>query len=102
MQKNIYSITITKSGILVYNNTGLLKGLSIEKIPINWEPVEDGNYTLTATGIGVDFSIEIPSIIAVYSSKSIPISPVPELSTILLTSAGLIGVLGLARMKRKE
>jgi len=67
-------------------------------ISIDWTPDKTGNYTVYAWGADINSSTSI----VVFDDDFKPINVTSELTTIVLTSAGLIGVLGLARMKRKE
>ncbi len=70
-----------------------LDGSNPQIIPINWTPSSLGVHVMTASGRGVIVSQTIV--------MSKPIEVTPELSTIVLTSAGLLGLVGIGRMRRR-
>ena len=93
-----YSINITRDSDNsdVWNKTGNLGNASSALIEVHWVPIDNQSYTIFASGYN-----QIGKRIYTQSAVA-PIMPVPELSTGVLLSAGLIGILGLVRLKRKE
>lgn len=72
--------------------------------------LEPGNYSVYANGTHAGSIIwsgpAIVKINATYGEPvclgQSPISPIPELSTVVLMSAGLLGLFGLARVRRRD
>ncbi len=92
---DIYLIVIhNKTNQVVYNQVGRLSGMPKETIQVNWTPKENGTHLVTASGVGITFE----DLIIV--SDSAVISPIPELPTLVLMSAGLLGLFGLVRWRR--
>jgi len=92
-----YNITITRvtGGVVEYNATGILTGGPKQTIKVDWTPQTIGAYILRS-----DAATETETkVVQVINQKVI--SPIPELSTMILVSAGLLGLFGLAR-KRKN
>ena len=90
-----YNITITRvsDGVVEFNTSGTLMGLTKETIKVNWIPKGKVAYILRSEAN----TTADAKIVQVINQKVI--SPVPELSTIVLLSAGLIGLFGLARRR---
>ena len=90
-----YKITITRvaDGVVEFNTSGTLMGLTKETIKVNWIPKGKAAYILRSEAN----TTADAKIVQVINQKVI--SPVPELSTIVLLSAGLIGLFGLARRR---
>ncbi len=87
-----YNISITApNGTRVYYDNGTLKGTYLEIIPINWTPSSIGNHTIEAWGRGMIDSTPV------YLYDSEVVSPVPELGTIVLVVAGMLGLIGMRR-----
>lgn len=61
---------------------------------VHWTPTDQNDYTIYATGASASGNRRI--------SAEALINPVPEISTIVLTSAGILGLIGLTRMRRKD
>jgi parallel beta-helix repeat protein len=90
-----YNITITApNGTGVYCDSGNLTGANPEIIPINWTPGSTGNHKIEAWGRGMIDSTPL------YVYDSAVVSPIPELSTMILTGIGMLGLVFLARRKR--
>ncbi|CAG1004971.1 hypothetical protein METP2_03608 [Methanosarcinales archaeon] len=89
-----YNITITRvvNNQVVYSANGTLTGDPKQTIPINWTPTDMGDYILRSDAN----TITEDKIVQVINQKVI--SPVPELSTVALTSTDLLGLLGLTRL----
>jgi pimeloyl-ACP methyl ester carboxylesterase len=91
-----YNISITApNATRVYCDSGNLTA-GTEIIPINWTPSTTGNHTIIAWGRGMIDSTPV------YIYDSAVVSPIPELSTAILTPAGLLGVLLVSRKFRKN
>jgi len=92
-----YNITITRvtGGVVEYNATGTLTGGPKQTLKVNWTPQTIGAYILRSDAATVTET----KVVQVINQKVI--SPIPELSTMILVSAGLLGLFGLAR-KRKN
>jgi hypothetical protein len=95
---NPYTINIVnKNSVPVFTLGGTLPtGNSI--IPLHWVVPNDKAqaYTAIATGVnGQTLRMKLATSMA-------PIAPVPELSTVALMSAGMIGLFGLVRIQRKD
>lgn len=93
-----YMITITKvtDGSVEFNTSGTLQGLAKETIKVDWIPQSMGAYILRSEAN----TTADARIVRVINQKVI--SPIPELSTIALVSAGLLGLIGLARKRRNS
>jgi len=93
-----YSITITRviDGVVEFNKSGTLMGLNKETITLDWIPTTQGSYILRSNAN----TTADARIVKVINQKVI--SPIPELSTIALVSAGLIGLLGLVSRRRSS
>ncbi len=87
-------LIIAPNGTKVYYDSGNLSGISKEIIPINWTPSSTGNYTIEAWGRGMIDSTPV------YVFDSEVVSPVPELGTIVLLAAGMLGLIGIRRRYR--
>lgn len=93
-----YLISINdQSNNPVYSSGGFLS-TGINEIPVHWIVPNDRTktYTLVATGVG---KIALRTKLAMSMA---PIAPAPELSTVALMSAGMIGLLGLVRTQRRD
>jgi hypothetical protein len=86
-----YNVSITFNGTQVYYESGNLTGTSPEIIPINWTASSTGNHTILAWGSGMVDSTPVH----IYDSTVV--APIPELATIILTGAGMIGLIGIRR-----
>ena len=93
-----YNITITRvtGGIVEYNASGTLLGLPKETIKVNWTPQTQGSYILRSDANTTTES----KVVQVINQKVI--SPIPELATIVLVSAGLLGLFGLAKRRKNN
>jgi len=93
-----FAINITRDSdnFDVYNNSGNLGSSGNGTIEIHWVPIDNQSYTILASGYN-----NIGKRIFTRTATA-PIMPIPELDTIVLLSAGLIGIFGLVRIKRKE
>jgi hypothetical protein len=91
-----FNLSIIKidDGSVVYTKNGSLSGGSKENIPIDWTPMVLGDYFVEAKGSTV---IAGRSVVIVDSEV---ITPIPELSTIVLMSTGFLGLFGLTRLRR--
>jgi len=78
--------------ITEYEKNGRLQGLPYQIISVDWIPASTGLHWVDAGGV----------INRVFVSDTKPVYPVPELSTIALTSAGILGLIGLTRMRRND
>ncbi|VVB87561.1 Uncharacterised protein [uncultured archaeon] len=67
-------------------------------IPINWVVPNDRKHTYTVIATGMSGTTIRQKLVL----SMAPVEPVPELSTVVLTSSGVIGLLGLVRMRRKD
>jgi S-layer protein (TIGR01567 family) len=87
-----YNISITApNGTRVYYDSGTLTGTSLEIIPMNWIPSNTGNHTIEAWGRGMIDSTPV------YIYDSEVVAPVPELETIVLVTAGILGLIVIRR-----
>lgn len=93
-----YNITITRiaDDVVEFNKSGTLLGLPKQTIAINWIPKTKGDYILRSEA---NTMVETRTV-QVINQKVI--SPVPELSTLVLLSAGLLGLFGLSKRQRKD
>ncbi len=89
---NIKIIRISNSQE-VFTENGLLMGGSKQAIPISWKPHDKGDYLVVAKGDTISASNKIMVI------DSEVVSPVPELSSFVFMSIGLLGLFGLVRKK---
>ncbi|HWQ96236.1 MAG TPA: NosD domain-containing protein [Candidatus Methylomirabilis sp.] len=92
-----YNISITRidDNSTVYIKNGTLKRERKKIIPINWTPQDTRQYLIEAKSNNTVNNRTI----TVYDFEIV--SPIPELSTLALISAGLVGLSGLARIQRK-
>ncbi len=91
-----YNVSITASnGTQVYYEQGWLMGNFIEIKSINWIPKETGNHTVLAYG---NFTAGSKNM-SVFDSAVI--APVPEVTTIILVSAGMLVLIGIRRYKKE-
>jgi len=92
-----YMITVIKvaDGTVEYNASGTLVGDPKQTVKVAWVPKTMGAYLLRSEAN----TTADTKIVQVINQKVI--SPVPELSTIVLVSAGLIGLFGLAGRRRR-
>jgi hypothetical protein len=67
-----------------------------QTIPIGWKPHDKGDYLVVAKGDTISASNKVTAI------DSEVVSPVPELSSIVFVSIGLLGLFGLIRIKKKS
>lgn len=74
-----------------YEKNGLLHGDPFQIISVDWTPTVMGLHWVDAGGVRSH----------VFVSDTKPIYPVPELGTMALTSVGILGLIGLTRMRRK-
>ncbi len=82
-----YNISITApNGTRVYYESGNLTGANPEIIPISWTPSITGNHTIEAWGRGMIDSTPL------YIYDSAVVSPIPEAATIVLVTAGMMGL----------
>lgn len=105
-KSDTYYITVfndTNGNLTLDNNdqienyqTGLLEGGTEQIIPVNWTPQSTGLHWVDALGASRS------SRRGVFVSDTKEIYPVPELATLILTSAGILGLIGLTRMRRKD
>jgi len=85
-----YNISIKDpNGTRVYYDSGNLKKKNPQIIPIKWKPRSRGNHTIEAWGRGMINSNPV------YIYDSEVVSPVPELETIILVSAGMLGLIAI-------
>lgn len=93
-----YKITVTRvsDGTVEYNASGTLTGGASEIIDIDWTPQTQGAYILRSEAGTVTES----KTVQVINQKVV--TPIPELSTIALVSAGLIGLIGIGRVQRRK
>lgn len=93
-----YTITITRvsDGVVEFSESGTLLGSPKQTIAIDWIPKAKGDYILRSEAN----TIAETRTVLVINQKVI--SPVPELSTLILLSAGLFGLFGLSRRQRKD
>ncbi|GFO95874.1 hypothetical protein ig2599ANME_0055 [groundwater metagenome] len=78
----------------VYYSSGTLTGANPEIIPINWTPSTTGNHTIEAWGRGMIDST------AMYVYDSAVVTPIPELATIVLVGAGMVGLIMLRKYRK--
>ena len=92
-----YNITITRlsDGFEEFSTDGVLAGGSKQTIPIDWKPLTKGNYRVVAKS---DTTIAAKETLVDMEI----VSPIPELSTLALMSAGLIGLFGLTGWNRRK
>jgi hypothetical protein len=91
-----YNISVYyPNGTLAKFTSGTLSGANIEIIPVDYVPIVTGDHNVTAYGNGIIGSTEI------LASDSAPVPVVPELSTLVLLSAGLVGLIGIRRYKKE-
>jgi hypothetical protein len=91
-----YNISVNyPNGTLAKFTSGTLSGATMEIIPVDYVPIVTGDHNVTAYGNGIIGSTEI------LASDSAPVPVVPELSSIVLLSAGLVGLIGIRRFKRE-
>jgi endonuclease/exonuclease/phosphatase family metal-dependent hydrolase len=88
-----YNITIVRisNSMEVFAEKGILTGGPKQTIPIGWKPHDKGNYLLVAKGDTISVSNKVMVI------DSEVVSPVPELSSFVFMSIGLLGLFGLIR-----
>jgi len=93
-----YNITIKRvsDGVVEFTESGTLQGWPKQTIPINWTPATAGDYILRSEGS----TMAGTTTVQVINQKVI--SPVPELSTLVLMSAGILGLFGLARWRKNS
>lgn len=95
---NPYAINIVdKNNVPAYTLGGTLP-TGNDIIPLHWVVPNDKTqtYTVIATGVGgTTLRMKLATSIA-------PIAPTPELSTAALMSAGMIGLFGLVRIRRRD
>ncbi|HWQ96112.1 MAG TPA: cohesin domain-containing protein, partial [Candidatus Methylomirabilis sp.] len=93
-----YNITITRviDGSVEYNASGTLTGGPKETIQVDWVPQTQGSYILRSDANTTTQA----RLVQVINQKVI--TPIPELSTIALVSAGMLGLIGLVRMRRNS
>ncbi|PWB54399.1 MAG: hypothetical protein C3F06_04400 [Candidatus Methanoperedenaceae archaeon] len=91
-----YNITIIRisNSMEVFTENGILTGGLKQTIPIGWKPHDKGDYLVVAKGDTISVSKKVMVI------DSIVVPPVPELSSIIFISIGLLGLFGLVRKKR--
>lgn len=96
-KKDPYFISITNinDSSIVYKKSGKLKGKHKETIRIKWIPHDTDKYRIEARG---NTTTAINKTITIYDIEIV--SPIPELPTLALTLAGLIGVIGFAARRR--
>ena len=87
---------ITSNGSRVYYDNGSLTGADIQVISVNWTPSETGSHVVEVWGQG-----EVTGSI-VYVSNSAVVSPIPELSTLILTSGGIIATVLISKRYKKK
>jgi hypothetical protein len=80
---------------LAKNMSGTLTGANPEIIPVNYTPPVTGNYTVNASGRSIVDSKSVDA----YPSGIVPV--VPELATVVLVSAGILGLIGMRRYKKE-
>ncbi len=91
-----YNISVYyPNGTLANYTSGTLTGADPEIIPVDYTPPVIGNYTVNASGRGMVDSKPVDA----YDSK--PVEVVPELATIALVSAGILGLIGIRRYKKE-
>ena len=88
---------LDKNDVSVYPAGGTLP-TGNDIIPLHWVVPNDKSqtYTLIATGVG---GTELRT---KFLTSMAPIAPAPELSTVALMSAGMIGLFGLVRIQRRD
>ncbi len=95
---NPYAINIVdKNNVPVYPVAGTLP-TGDDIIPLHWVVPNDKSqtYTVIATGVGgTTLRMKLATSMA-------PIAPAPELSTVALMSAGMIGLLGMVRIQKRH
>ena len=93
-----YAINIVDNNdVPVYPLAGTMS-TGNDVIPLHWVVPTDHSktYTVIATGVGgTELRMKLATSMA-------PIAPAPELSTVALMSAGMIGLFGLVRIQRKD
>ena len=89
----VYITDDSPGGGIVFD-TGIQTFLISHAQPIHWLVPSDTTKTYTINANG--------RFAKLHASKDAPINPTPELSTGVLMSAGLIGLVGLTRYRRKE
>jgi hypothetical protein len=82
--------------LAVFTDKGTLMGVPKQTIPIGWKPQDKGDYVVVAKGGTISASNKVTVI------DSEVVSPVPEHSSIIFVSIGLIGLFGLIRFKKKS
>jgi len=91
-----YNISVYyPNGTLAKFTSGTLSGATVEIIPVDYIPLVTGDHLVEAYGNGILGSTEI------LASDSAPVPVVPELSTLVLLSAGLVGMIGIRRYKKE-
>jgi hypothetical protein len=90
-----YNITITRvsDGVVEFNKSGTLLGWPKQTITVNWTPSTKGDYILRSEA---NTMAETRTVLVINQKV---ISPVPELSALVLVSAGILGLFGLARRR---
>lgn len=83
------------NGTLAKFSSGTLSGVNMEIIPVDYVPVVTGDHLVEAYGNGILGTSDI------VATDSAPVPVVPELSTIVLLSAGLLGMIGIRRYKKE-
>ncbi len=73
---------------IVYTQNGTLNGSQEQIIPVNWTPESTGKHWVVASG---------GRYIEVFVTDIKPLSPIPELATIVLVGAGMIGLMAVRR-----
>jgi hypothetical protein len=93
-----YNITITRisDNLKVFAKNGTLTGEPKQTIPMDWTPQDTSDYLVVAKGDTIVATKKVTL------SDSAVISPIPELSTMVLVSTGFLGVLGLTRSRRRN
>ena len=93
-----YKINITRisDNLEVFEDSGTLIGGPKQTIPIVWTPKDTSDYLVVAKGDTIVASNKITVI------DFEVVAPVPELSTIVLMSAGLLGLFGFIRLRRRN
>ncbi len=95
---NPYTISIVnKNGVPAYTLGGILP-TGNDVIPLHWVVPNDKTQTYTAIATGTNGQ----TLRLKLATSMAPIAPAPELSTVALVSAGMIGLFGLVRTQRKD
>jgi len=95
---NPYTINIVnKASVPVFTLGGTLP-TGNDIIPLHWVVPIDKTQTYTAIATGANGQ----TLRMKLATSMAPIAPTPELSTVALMSAGMIGLLGLVRSQRRD